>query len=219
MSHLSKNLLSLNLIPICFLTLSFSVSAGVDPIGQTASYKAVKGSRTSSMVKSAVAEVTVASFVNTPEEGSPHYVMKADYEADIRLYGRHSGTELIDVPDYYFTPEFIEKIRQDGTYEAPDFKVKHLGYENATNGNRSYQDCDHLYFYDIKTEKTPSMFNFFIAAAFGKTPDSLSSSDIQDLKVYAKVKAGIPVLGAVQIDISGKYQGIAAKAGFDYVSQ
>ena len=91
------------------------------------------------------------------------------------------------------TPEFLEELRQNGTYVGPDFKIDHLGYEDADNMDGAfYPHCDKLRIYDI--------------------PDS-SPNDITDMEIIADVSYGIPVLGAVKMDITGKYRGQRIKVG------
>lgn len=188
-----------------------------DPLGQYAHYKVINGERTTSLIRSGHTTVTVAEYMPDHDQG-PSYKLVADYEAKVTLYGTYAGTEEVDLPTEYFTEEFLDELRQTGEYQTEDFKVRHLGYRDARLFDGSfYEQCDYLVFYDIDTTKDNLGLQFFIRAALGQFQDGIVLTDVEDLKIYAKVKPGIPVLGGVQLDVSGKMSGLSAKAGFDYV--
>lgn len=67
-------------------------------------------------------------------------------------------------------------------------------------------------FKDASTLALHSALSDFLLSIVGPSPQS----EIQNLKVLAHIYPGIPVLSAVQIDISGKYEGMNIKAGADY---
>ncbi len=112
-------------------------------------------------------------------------------------------------------------MRDEGEYHGQRFKVKHLGFGDARNmdGN-SYMNCDYLLFYDIETDQS-NFFNFIfkkvITESSSSAAVSFSSGEIEDLEVRAYVKYGVPVLGAVKLDVSGRYRGRFVKAGADYI--
>ena len=59
-------------------------------------------------------------------------------------------------------------------------------------------------------------FSELIYAAAGLDPYRGDNPQIEDLKLAAHVFTGLPVLGAVKLDLSGTAQGMKIKAGFDY---
>ena len=212
-----------------FSALVFGTTAayGRNPVGEVANYKLDKNSaRTSSMIKSGTMETKVTKAIPDAAEG-PSYETAISYDFDIQFVGRQKGTELVAVEEEFFTEEFLQKLRTDGAYEGPDFKIKHEGYADARNlDGKFYPRCDKLLFYDIKTDKedrsgsSSPVINLALALlsstadAYGIDP----RADIEDLKIRAHVAFGIPVLGAAKIDMSGKSSGMNVKAGADYVS-
>lgn len=180
------------------LALSGSTALAFDrnPVGETADYKVDRDSdRTSSMVTggSLSSEVTES----LPTDGSgPAYRTTIDWSLRLQVIGERHGTRNVKVPAAYFTPEFMADLRQNGTYVGSDFKVDYLGVEDADTMNGAhYSNCDKIRIYDL--------------------PDD-SSNDITDMEIVADVSEGVPVLGAVKMDMTGKYRGQRIKVGADY---
>lgn len=194
-----------------------------NPVGERADYRLDRNSaRTSSMIKSGTIQTRVTKEVPDASDGLA-FETAISYDFDIQFVGRQQGTELVNVDEEFFTEEFLEKLRTDGTYESPDFKIKHEGFADARNlDGKFYPHCDKLLFYDIKTERSvghplaSSLANLLEVAASSVRPDP--NATIEDMKIRVHVSVGVPVLGAVKLDMSGKYSGMAVKAGADYIA-
>jgi len=186
-----------------------------DPIGERANYQLDRNSqRTSSIVRSGSFVTRVADYLPDAEEG-PAYNVVLDYDFNISLIGRRQGSQVVEVPAEYFTPEFLEKLRTDKDYEAPKFKIRHEGMANVRNmDGRSYDNCDTILIYDIKDVRATPLATMLASLAGYAEP--MPAASIENLQIRAHIKYGIPVLGAVKIDISGKYNGVSIKVGADY---
>lgn len=180
----------------CVLAPAGRAAWAYDPIGQQAHYLLDKNpDRTSRIVKSGDADTTATGYL-ADAAGGPAYRIELDYRVSIVGMGTKTGTSHFDVPAEYFTEEFMERLRVTGYYETPKMKIRHLGFRDAANlDGQQYDHCDYLYFYDIDT----------------------SRSEIQDLEIWAHVKAGVPVIGAVKLDSTGRLDGQKIKAGADYM--
>ncbi len=187
-----------------------------NPLGETANYQLDKATtRTSGVIQSGTGAAKVTEFLPDHESG-PSYNVSLDYDFMVQFYGRQKGTTKWAFRDEFFTPEFMENLRRTGTYETPDYKIRHEGYGDARNMDGGvYPHCDKVLIYDIKmSESNP--FSELIYAAAGLDPYRGDNPQIEDLKLAAHVFTGLPVLGAVKLDLSGTAQGMKIKAGFDY---
>lgn len=191
-------------------------------LDEVADYVIVKGPRTSSMIRSGTIRITAretqepeeveekkaAKLFNDedpdpeePTEDPENFVLDIDYKLRIVLVGRKFGRRTVVIPKEYFSEEFIVKLREEGTYESEDFKVRHLGMVDAKLvDGRKFEQCDRLHFYDIKPE--------------GESED-LEDSVFNEPQLFANIKIGAPVLGAVQFDMAGQFRGRNVKAGGD----
>lgn len=178
-------------------------------VGQKARYNLDKDpKRTSSMIKNGTVDASVTQHLAT--EAPPSYEVKLDYKFNIQLIGPSEGSNLEKLDAYYFDPEFLENLRKNKFYEGTNFKAEHKGFADAKNlDGKVYKNCDVVLLYDI-TQVTLANTLFSFAANNGE--------EIQDLKVLVHIYPGIPVLGGVKIDASGKYNGMNVKAGGDYIS-
>ncbi|MFM8269859.1 MAG: hypothetical protein ACKN9V_06680 [Pseudomonadota bacterium] len=205
---------------LSFLCFWFSVAATAsDPgllVGQKANFKLDKNpKRTTSMLKDGSFLATIKNYHPNTEAG-PAMEVDLDYQFDVQLMGKQTGVETGFIDYQYFTPEFLENLRKEGKYESKNFKAIHQGYKDVkTLQGKSYVHCDVILLYDIKdtlNNRLKSTLSEFLATI----AQAETKSDIQDLKVLMHVYPGIPVLGAVLMDVSGKYEGMAVKAGADY---
>lgn len=199
------------------LTLAPAALADVrDPVGETASYEVVQSSsRTSSMIQGGSMDTAITSFDRAHPDG-PMYDLEIDWTLRLRLLGTKRGSRGVEVPEVYFTPEFMRDLRVNGEYAGPTFRVRHLGFADVRNADgASYANCDKILIYDIEESANEALID--VARNFLVFEDGVAASDdIEDLEITAHIKEGVPVLGAVRIDITGKYQGQRVKAGADY---
>jgi hypothetical protein len=110
----------------------------------------------------------------------------------------------------------MSNLRQNGTYETPDYKMRHEGYADVRNLDGSvYPNCDKILIYDVKIPDKHKLEQIIYGAA-GLNPTAMGNPPVEDLQIRAHIYAGVPVLSAVKLDLSGVVQGMPAKAGFDY---
>jgi hypothetical protein len=69
--------------------------------------------------------------------------------------------------------------------------------------------------YDVKIPDKHKLEQIIYGAA-GFNPTAMGNPPVEDLQIRAHIYAGVPVLSAVKLDLSGVVQGMPAKAGFDY---
>jgi hypothetical protein len=157
------------------------------------------------------ATVTMA-LPNHPD--GPAYETSLDYDFVLQFIGRRQGNETMAVPAAYFTPEFMTELRRTGQYQTPQFKVRHRGYAHARNMDGNvYSNCDKIEIYDIQQASPAADLARQLLRTDAGMPEF---AEIEDLVILAHVKEGMPVLGAVKLDVSGVYEGVRVKAGADY---
>jgi len=202
-----------------FSIFSQNALAQRDPISEKAQYKVdLDRRRTSSMIKGGSFDALVAGASVSVENS---YQVDLNYKFRIFLQGTTEGTEQIDIDAEYFTEEFLVSLRDQQEYQGQKFKVRHLGFGDARNLDGGYYpNCDILLFYDIDTSQSSYFEYLFKKIAIEQLKKSGTevslNGEIEDLKVKAYIKYGVPVLGAVKLDVSGLYNGMSVKAGADY---
>ena len=209
--------LSFAIFSFVFLVSTVS-KASVDPLGQAANYNIDKDpKRTSSMLKSGTIKLSIPKEGEDQSKG-PAYQVRIDYKFKVALMGDYAGSKETQVEKEYFTEDFLKTLREKGHYEGQYFKADHLGYADAKNmDGKFYPNCDKVLLYDLKEPSALNLFKDLLANMVN--PGDADRSDIQDLKVLTHIYVGVPVLGAVKVDISGDYQGVAVKAGGDYIAR
>lgn len=200
-----------------FMVFGTTAFADRNPVGEKADYMLDRNAqRTSNLIQSGTlaAEITGR---NPDAEGGPVYNAKIDYSFRITLIGNRSGTELVDAPADFFTEEFLMELRRTGHYESPQFKIDHEGFADATtlDGHR-FPHCDKLKIYDIDQGSHSPLLDMARAMVRSANAGQTTDNTIQDLVLRAHISYGVPVLGAVKLDVSGKYSDINIKAGADY---
>lgn len=202
---------------IFVVTLFVSLPAFAEGIlGETADYIVDKDpKRTSGMIKKGSFNAVVSNFVQQTVSAPASYEVSLNYNLNISIVGNQQGSQKALLEEKFFTEEFLEDLRKNGTYEGPNFKAKHLGYANAkTLDGNYYPNCDRVLLYDLKQTPTAEFFSEMLATAHDLTRDQ-----IENLQVVAHIYPGIPVLGGAKIDVSGKYSGMNVKMGADYQSK
>ena len=192
-----------------------NVNPDRDPIGEVADYKVDRNSsRTTGMIQSGDMKAAVTSFQQDNPDG-PSYDVKIDYTFKIQFMGTRTGTEMVNVPEAYFTPEFMQDLRTNGEYISDSFKVQHQGYADVrTMDGGVYPNCDKVRIYDVQTAQIGIVG--IARQMLVVSGDPSTDSDFEDMEIVAHIKEGLPVLGAAKIDVSGIYQGMRVKAGADY---
>ena len=202
-----------------FVAATTAAAQARNPVGERADYILDRDpARTSSMVQEGTMTAYVRAFV-PPENGGPAYDSAIDYAFKIRFLGWQRGTETMSIDDDYFTPEFMVNLRANGEYHGDKFDVRWLGYVDAhTLEGIDYPRCDDILIYNIDQ----GFHSPFVAVAQGLLAraagvrGAVPNDTIENLEIRAAIFAGVPVLGAVKLDVSGQYQGTDVKAGADY---
>ncbi len=201
------------LLAVFYANISFGQEVLLrDPLGEVADYKVDRASaRTTGMIQSG--EMRAA--VTTHEPNSASYDVQINYTFRIQFMGTRTGTEMVSVPEVYFTPEFMQDLRDNGEFISDEFKVQHLGYADARNLDGGvYPNCDKIKIYDVQTKSNGliRMADQLLRASEAIDP----AAGFEDMVIVAHIKEGLPVLGAAKIDVSGLYDGMRVKAGSDY---
>ncbi len=206
------------ILATAFISFSSIASERRNPMGEVANFQHDNsGERTSRLVSKGTTVTTVASEVTT--DAGLSYGVKIDYDVTMKITGSFKDSFEMVFPEEFFTPAFIEKLRQTGSYESADYKIKYEGQADArtTNGT-NYPASDILLIYDIKVEDSPGLYNLLsLGAGFDPTDAANKEMPMTDLKIRAHVFQGIPALSAVKLDLAGKIRGVPSKLGFDYV--
>lgn len=203
-----------------------SVASAQSPVGDFAHYDLDRNpARTTSMILAGKFDVTVDAYVPDHADG-PAYETSLEYDFNVQMVGRKKGAEKMMVPADYFEPDFLQNLRDTGRYDGAGFKVRHEGYVDArTIDGTLYANCDKILIYDIQTAAMQSSMANGAGRFLAVARDLIAmaarsqlgvSGDVQDLQVRAAIYPGVPVLGAVKLDISGIVSGFRFKAGADY---
>lgn len=160
-----------------------------DPVGQVAKYKVdTAKSRTSGFIKSG----EISTFVLSHDAERPIFLVEFRYDLDTAL-GPQYGKKVLEIPEEFFLSKFLTDLRANGTFESAEFKATHLGYQDAVNlSGKTYPNCDKV---SVRAKST--------------------EGDMVDAVVL--VKPGLPVLGAVKVDLVVEQQGLSFKVGADYI--
>jgi hypothetical protein len=194
-----------------------------DPMGELANFYLDKDSaRTSSMVTAGTIVSSVDDKTVNPNTGEIKYVVNFNYDITLKVLGNFADYFAMSLPDSFFTPAFMEKLRTEGAYNSPDFKIRHEGRKDVqTLDGTRYAQTDVVMVSDIKFDsfRNPEGLVRLLAASAGLDPLNFSVEKglpMTDLKIRMYIYPNIPALGAVKMDLTGKIQGIPTKSGFDY---
>lgn len=207
----------------CFMMSQLSFA---NPVGEHAAYKLDKNrARTSTLIKAGSFDASVTSH-NPDGADGPAYNVLFNYDLDVMFYGRQQGSGNIELAEEIFTPEFMERLRNQGEMMTDQFKIKHLGIENvSTRDGLSVSEADIVEIYDIQLGQSGAFIGMVksmlkaMATPLIQNDFDKGLEDFQNIKIKGALKLGaVPVLGVVKADLSGTYTGIFIKAGFDYVS-
>ncbi len=184
-------------------------------IGDTASYKLSSNKdRTSSLVKKATGALTVVPLPRgkSCEAGT---VIKLEYELEVMLKGKQKGDIGICVPPNMVGTTFYDNLAEYGQQSFGSFALEHAGRTSATDANGKDYDTCHA----IEGSKIDHNY---------KRGDELNHAEVlwfnhegkikavRNLEVAYKASRGVPVLGAVEIDIRGiSDAGINFRVGLD----
>ncbi|NRA44239.1 MAG: hypothetical protein HRU09_04690 [Oligoflexales bacterium] len=205
-----------------------TVSFGNNPVGENASYKLDRSrSRTSSIIIAGSFKAKVTEHIPEGEKG-PSYNNFYQYDLSLRILGRQKGEGNFELIEEVYTPEFIEKVKNEQVVTTEQFTAKYLVQEDVrTNDGSSYPASDYIAISDIDLSQINGLrklvHQLFAANELvteskpGGKPIGGDTGDLQNLVIKIAVHSEVPVLGGAKIDLSGIYQGVNFKAGFDYI--
>jgi hypothetical protein len=201
-----------------FFAILFCLSSYVgvaNPIGQTASYQlSDDGDRTSWMIQDGQGLGTVVEFRNDPRIG-PAYVVSIEYSLDVVFRGTKQGTIGLLVPATMFEDQFYQSLKLTHPVNVGPFHVDYLGMSQATdNEENTYDQCMVIKFFNLNPVYRPIINNSNIEVLWHESEGTLGNID--DVVLTFKRHSTIPVLGAVEFDMSGTVKGVSLKAGFNF---
>lgn len=202
-----------------FLLLTFVANismAMVDRVGESVNY-VLNSSRSTWLIRSGSATAKVLEYRASSEYG-PGYVVKVNYDLSVLLRGRQHGEIGLFVPEKVMMPDFMPNLMNDHPMSLGSFMLDYEGQANASDSaGNMYNKCSMIRMYDINHLYRPSDFTKEEATVLWFNHQG-NISAINDLEIKMKVHGQVPVLGAVQIDISGASDaGISFEAGMDAV--
>lgn len=199
---------------IGFLTCANIIA---NPVGETASYLLDRSrDRTSRLIKSGEANAEVASFVQHEKLG-PSYVVDIQYDLKVSLVGNKRGSIGLIVPEALFNDQFYNDLERTKTSDLGVFKIDYEGTSSAADSSgTNYEQCVMTRIYDINTEEYPIPgTNNGVMVLWHKSEGV--KADVNNLEIKLKIHPDVPVLGAVEIDLSGEVYGFDFSAGFNLV--
>ncbi len=146
----------------------------------------------------------------------PAYQVNIDYNMNIRLHGPESGTISILIPEGMFGEQFFQDLANNHPVDLGDFKVDFLGMVTATDSQGQEYNPVLLPVSPFTAVNTGSLVGDSDHQIMVISHEGTGIlADIENLEIKIAVNFSVPVLGGVQIDISGKASGINIGAGFD----
>lgn len=181
--------------------------------GDKAAY-VVNKSRTSSIITNAKGNMEVIEVVNNSEFGAG-YLVGIHYELNIFLKGAQKGYIEMFLPSSILEANFHGELAKNGPKSFGAFSIEHKGTHNVKDANgNEYHSCN-------MALSTNVNYQFVGGVGMAKvTQNQKIEGPIQyvtDLQIGIKAHANIPVIGAAQLDISGKSNnGIPFSIGLDF---
>ncbi len=211
---------------LCFwlsIAFSFAALAIENPVGEKAAYTLNNSSsRSSWIIKDGKADAKVLNY-DANNSAGPGYIMEINYDLTVRFKGHQQGTIKLFVPEQVFAANFISELAAHHPLSFGSFDLDYHGVANAKDANdRNYNSCAKTRIFNIDPNYVPHMSFHkaqFLSHKMINVDDygnRIKGLEIEDLEVNLKVHDSVPVLGAVQLDVSGTSSGVSFKAGFDY---
>lgn len=200
------------------VALCISLASIADPIGEVASYILNDSNdRTSWLIRDGEGQSSVVELREDPKLG-PVYLVNIEYSFDVLFAGNHNGVIGLLVPVTMFEEQFYEDLKTTHPVNMGSFKVDYLGMARGRdNENNTYDQCMKIRLFDVDQNYRPIRTEPRVHIISHESTGSLN--DVENLVLNFKKHATIPVLGAVEIDISGKARGIDFRVGLDFVVQ
>lgn len=191
----------LKLLVVSICLANFSLAQDWDPLGEIADYTSVNdGQRTSSFISSGHIHTEVEDERLDEED----YLIKLQFSLNT-WFSTEVGTVKLGLPWDYYEEGFLDELAQSSEpYKTSEFSMKYIGRKDVKLvDGRKFAGTYLLKFYDIKKKVT-----------FERNGVS-SEVELEGAEITVAVVVGMPVIGAVQIDIKGVYWGYDIVMGAD----
>jgi hypothetical protein len=201
--------------PWLFFNLILCSSLFADNIGEKVNYILNNAKdRTSSLIEEGEALIEIKEFLHDEELG-PAYIVSIDYKFDITFVGYKEGNIGLLIPELMFQENFYYNLKEASSMDMGSFVIDYAGMTESFDAYENlYEECFIAHIHDIDVSKyMPIMDEKLIKILWHKS--SKDFLKVKDLEITLKAHSSVPVLGGVQIDISGKAFGYKFKAGFD----
>lgn len=170
-------------------------------------------SRTSLIIRHATGSLTVMETPNGMECAG--VVVKMDYDLDVLVKGKQVGDMGLCVPTVLF-----QNLTRAGKMSYGAFDLTTQGTASATDANgTTYENCSVVLADNVNPKYEPTMGSSDKAKVLWINHRG-SIEWVKDLKISFKSHPDVPVVGAVQIDVSGvSNNGVSFKVGLDVMMQ
>jgi len=204
---------------LCWVALLSSIvvhadyQVAQDLVGQEASYALTRDSgRNAWLIKAGQGKTTIESY----QADSATYLVKIDYDVNIRLHGPEKGSIEIAIPEAMFTDQFFIDLTTNHPVDFGDFKIDFDGMATVTDAQgNSYEQCYKTRLYDINTGASGGKNRAVPGIRVLRHEGTGILAEIENLVIRLAINSDVSALGAVQVDISGKASGFNIRAGFD----
>lgn len=197
---------------VVLLSLVFALCSNLFAVtvGETMSYSR-NADRTSKIIRGATGKLKI---VQAPSNMvCDGVVVQMDYELDVLIKGKQKGDMGVCVPQMLF-----DNLTKEGSmsYGAFDLTNKGLATGKDASG-KSYTDCTVVHADKVDQNYVPVSND---KAKVMWINHNGSIKFVTNLEITFKSHSSVPVLGAVEVDVSGvSNNGIAFKVGLDAMMQ
>jgi hypothetical protein len=181
-------------------------------VGDKTSYVKNK-ERTAWLIKDATGSLEVLEHLTSGDLG-PGYVVKLSYKLDVRIRGEQTGDVGIFLPEQVFAQGFYDELSRSAMSFGV-FDITSLGAASAVDAKGTqYANCTATKTVNINHEFS-GVGNKAKVLWFNHEGSIKSATN---LEIKFRASPNVPVIGAVEIDVSGvSNNGIGFHAGLDLV--
>ena len=202
-------------ISVVLASVIFALCTSVfaSPVGEEVSYE-MNRDRTSWLIRSGNLKLSVVEHRAESEYG-PGYIVRIDYMLNVFMRGKQEGNVGLFVPEVVFGSNFYSDLEENPTMSFGSFDIEYLGQGDAEDADGMSYECTKARVYNIEPSYTPGTTDGSESKVLW-IEHSGSIEFVNDLELKLRVNPNVPVLGAVQIDVSGvSNNGIGFEAGLD----
>lgn len=196
--------------PLSFLLCFLSFHVVADIVGEQASYVVdTESGRTTWLVTDGSGKVTVTEF-REDERLGPSYLLTIEYDLEVQFMGRQKGSIGLLAQEKLFSEQFLEELKTTHPVDLVSFQIDYEGMSSCVDSeDNEYQECANVKIFDVDPSYYPVLL-------WHESENALGAS-FENLEIKAKVNNTVPVLGGVQLDVSGVISGFDVSLGLDFV--